>query len=118
MRRLKQKLKNKARVEGSIVERYTEEELVNFYSLYFDNVVSTKHNCLSQNEVVDPQSRADELVVFTYSAKPFGHETRTYLSDKDLKIVFTCVLLNMPEVSSYIKYVLLQVEALIYNFNQ
>ena len=111
MRRLKQKVKNKARVEGSIAERYTEEELVNFCSLYFDDVVSTKHNRLSRNEiVVDPQTRADELAVFTYPAKPFGHETTTYLTDKDLKIVSTYVLLNMPEVSSYIKYVLFQVE--------
>ena len=98
-------MKNKARVKGSIAKRYKEEKLVNFCFLYFENVVSTKHNHLSRNKVIGLQSCSDKLVVFTYLAKPFGHETMTYLSNKDLKIVSTYVLLNMPEVSSYINYV-------------
>ncbi|KAL8157439.1 hypothetical protein AgCh_002222 [Apium graveolens] len=48
---LKLKVKNKARAEGSMAERYIEEEVVHFYELYFESKVKTVHNRLRQNEV-------------------------------------------------------------------
>lgn len=106
MRKMKMKVKNKAHVEGSIAERYTEEELVNFCSLYFEDEVSTIHNRLGRNEVagVESSSNNDDLAIFTYPTKPFGGLTKYIMNENDLKIVSLYVLLNCPEVSDYIRY--------------
>ncbi|XP_074342343.1 uncharacterized protein LOC141679868 [Apium graveolens] len=50
---LKMKVKNKARPEGSMAERYIEEESVHFCSLYFEEKFKTVHNKLRCNEVTD-----------------------------------------------------------------
>lgn len=96
---MKIKVKNKARVEGSIAERYTEEELVNFCSLYFEEEVSTKHNRLGRNGVA-MQEGNNALSIFTYSARPYGCESNKTLTDIELNIISIYVLFNCPEVSS------------------
>ncbi|KAL8105144.1 hypothetical protein AgCh_029075 [Apium graveolens] len=57
---LKLKVKNKAWVEGSMAERYIEEEVVHFYELYFESKDETVHNRLRRNEV--PTSEFQMLV--------------------------------------------------------
>ncbi|XP_074324318.1 uncharacterized protein LOC141661233 [Apium graveolens] len=51
LHKVKLTVKNKACVEGSMAERYIEEELTNFCSLYFESDVATLHNRLQRNDV-------------------------------------------------------------------
>ncbi|XP_063944818.1 uncharacterized protein LOC135151139 [Daucus carota subsp. sativus] len=102
-RRMKQKVGNKAHVEGSIAERYTHEELAHFCSMYFQSSVQTHHNMLGRNEVVEDSTRNPEsLEAFTYPVKLKGAFTSYCLDENSLKVAAHYVLTNMPEVSPYI----------------
>lgn len=70
MRRLKKNMKNRARVEGSIVESYVMEELVNFCLLYFKPNVQTRHK-RRWNEVVSHEKNG-ELTAISHPIQPFG----------------------------------------------
>ncbi|XP_063946088.1 uncharacterized protein LOC108212435 [Daucus carota subsp. sativus] len=54
--KMKHKVGNKARVEGSIAEKYIYEELTHFCSMYFESEVDTVHNMLGHNMVHDISS--------------------------------------------------------------
>ncbi|CAM8992321.1 unnamed protein product [Rhodiola kirilowii] len=110
MRKMKMKVKNKARVEGSIAEQYTEEELVNFCSLYFESDVYTVHNQLRRNEVASSTTDSNLLEAYTYPVKLYSPEKDRYLDDDELKIIENYVLLNMPEVAPFLE----AFEALVY----
>ena len=102
-RRMKQKVGNKAHVEGSIAERYTHEELAHFCSMYFQSSVQTHHNMLGRNEVVEDSTRNPEsLEAFTYPVKLKGAFTSYCLDENSLKVAAHYVLTNMSEVSPYI----------------
>lgn len=102
MRRLKQKVKNRARVEGSIAESYVMEELVNFCSLYFEPNVQTKHNRLRRNEAVAHEENG-ELTAFSHPVRPFGGKKRRFLTDSEYAAATLYALVNMNEVAPYIK---------------
>ncbi|XP_074347315.1 uncharacterized protein LOC141686160 [Apium graveolens] len=63
---LKMKVTNKAHLEGSLAERYIEEECVHFCSLYFESKVETMHNRLRRYEAPkmcnDPNFEFNKLV--------------------------------------------------------
>ena len=93
---------NKARVEGSIVERYTYEELAHFYSMYFQYSVRTHQNMLGRNKVEDNTRDPGKLEAFTNPVKLKGAFTSYCLKEDSLNIATHYVLINMPEVSPYI----------------
>lgn len=100
---LKLKVKNKARVEGSIAERYIEEECVHFCSLYFDSKVATVHNQLRRNEAPQRSHDPNLLEVYIYPTLP-GQRTRDrILSDDEHRLVTYYVLINSPEVGKYLR---------------
>ncbi|XP_043807714.1 uncharacterized protein LOC110620936 [Manihot esculenta] len=69
---LKKKVKNKASVEGSIVEAYLIEENSSFCSHYFEPSISTRLNRVPRNDDgghVEPMGR---LSIFTHAGRPFG----------------------------------------------
>ncbi|XP_074352460.1 uncharacterized protein LOC141691589 [Apium graveolens] len=74
--KLKLTIKNKARVEGSMVEPYVEEELVNFCSLYFEPGVPTIHNRLQRNEAPRQNHNPHLLEAYTYPTGTIGAEKK------------------------------------------
>ena len=101
---MKDKVKNKARVEGSIAEKYVEEEMINFFSFYFRSTVETVNNVVGRNEIVIDAQDESIIEVFRYPIETSGKRVTGYLNDDDLKIAEYYVLLNTPEVQPYIRY--------------
>ena len=83
MHSLKKKVKNKARVEGSIVEAYIIEEILNFSHHYFNPNVHTKLTQIGCND--DGGGGGSELAIsiFAYPAHQFGHERCLSLIDAE-----------------------------------
>ena len=76
---LKQKVKNRAHVETSIVEAYIIEEVATFYSLYFDSNIHTRLNQLPKNDGGGELDLHGQLIVFSQLGRPFGsHRNRRY----------------------------------------
>ncbi|XP_074322753.1 uncharacterized protein LOC141659723 [Apium graveolens] len=102
---LKLKVRNKARVEGSIAERYIEEEGVHFCSLYFDSKIATMHNRLRRNEAPRQSHDPNLLEVYTYPTLPGLRNRDRILSDDEHRLVTYYVLINSPEVGKYLRLV-------------
>ncbi|XP_074347194.1 uncharacterized protein LOC141686025 [Apium graveolens] len=103
LKHMKDKVGNRARVEGSIAERYVEEEMINFSSFYFRSSINTVHNTARRNEVVVEAQEENVLEVFRYPLQTIGKHVVGYLNKSDLMIAEYYVLLNMPEVQPYIR---------------
>ncbi|XP_074351799.1 uncharacterized protein LOC141690944 [Apium graveolens] len=101
-RRMKQKVGNKARVEGSIAEKYVHEELTHFCSMYFESGVETAHNLLGRNVVDDRSRDPHKLEAFTYPVELLGAYTGYHLDVDSLHVAAHYVLTNMREVAFYI----------------
>ena len=100
--KFKQKVGNKARVEGSIAERYMEEEILNFCSFYF--ATDSIHNKIRRNEARFDGDGSEKLEVFEYPIECLGKEGSRYLTDKERKLAEEYVLLNSPEIQPYLRY--------------
>ncbi|XP_073101747.1 uncharacterized protein [Elaeis guineensis] len=103
MHELKKKVRNKAKVEGSISEAYIVEKIFNFCSLNFKPHSQTQRTKVPQNNdggYVDVQ---DRLSIFTYSDHPLGRSWKRYLSDEEIRAAELYVLLNCIEVETYIE---------------
>ena len=81
MHNLKKKVKNKARVEGSIVEAYIIEEILNFSHHYFNPNVHTKLTQIGHNDDGGDGGSKPKVSIFAYPAHEFGHERRLSLID-------------------------------------
>ncbi|KAL8133177.1 hypothetical protein AgCh_008583 [Apium graveolens] len=101
-RRMKQKVGNKARVEGSIAEKYVHEELTHFCSMYFESGVETSHNLLGRNVVDDRSRDPHKLEAFTYPVELLGAYTGDHLDVDSLHVAVRYILTNMREVAFYI----------------
>ncbi|KAL8101236.1 hypothetical protein AgCh_033202 [Apium graveolens] len=101
-RRMKQKIGNKPRVEGSIAEKYVHEELTHFCSMYFKSGVETAHNLLGRNMVDNRSREPHKLEVFTYPVELLGAYTSYHLDVDSLHVAAHYVLTNMREVAFYI----------------
>ncbi|XP_074327411.1 uncharacterized protein LOC141665331 [Apium graveolens] len=101
-RRMKQKVGNKARVEGSIAEKYVHEELTHLCSMYFESGVETANNLLGRNVVDDRSRDPHKLEAFTYPVELLGAYTGYHLDVDSLHIAAHYVLTNMREVALYI----------------
>ena len=113
--KLKQKVGNKARVEGSIAERYMEEEeILNICSFYFAS--DTIHNKVRRNEVLFDVQNSKNLEVFNYPIQSLGKEGNRYMSDDERELVEEYVLLNSPEVQPYLRYQNLTLKNMRNNF--
>ena len=91
-------------MEGSICNGYLIEEAAKFASYYFQNGDATFSRRLQQNEV--PESNVkddiDRLSVFKHQGKPIDTVGSRMLMDPEYNVAITYVLLNCPEVQSYI----------------
>ncbi|CAH1412937.1 unnamed protein product [Lactuca virosa] len=104
---IERRIRNKARVEGSIVNEHLVNELATYCSLYFDPTIETCHNREARNFA--PQSHRFSsgeapLSIFVVPSRRLYEKSgkRKPLSDKDLHKAHTYILLNCKEVNPYI----------------
>ena len=101
MHSLKKKVKNKIRVEGSIMEAYIIEEILNFSWYYFNPSVQTKLTQEGWNDDGDAEKSELKISIFAYLARELGHEIRQIFSDTELRQVETYIFLNYMKVNPY-----------------
>ena len=97
------KIKNKARVEGSIVEAYIIEEISNFSHHYFNPNMHTKLTQIGHNDDGGGGGAEPTVSIFSYPACEFGHKRRLTLTDVEFHQAHSYVLLNYSEVDPYIE---------------
>ena len=102
---MKNNVKNKARVEGSICNAYLVEEISTFCSYYFEDHVSTKirnepRNCGGESSSSIPTEDPDVLSIFKQMGRPLGKMSMRYMDDKEYNAAHTYILLNCPEVTT------------------
>ncbi|GKD72573.1 putative transposon, En/Spm-like protein, partial [Tanacetum coccineum] len=103
---LKRTVRNKARVEGSIVESYLINELSMHCSLYFDPRIETRLNREPRNFAPDIHcsSRADSrLNIFKVpSRRLFDTGTKRFLTSAEKHKAHTYILLNCEDVHPFL----------------
>ena len=100
MRILKGYVKNKARPEGCIAERYLDNECLTFCSMYMNDVDTVFNKVERKNEIMESGS---ELSVFACKGRPLGSPQKFDLSDKELEKIHTYILNNCHEMEDLIK---------------
>ncbi|KAJ9549585.1 hypothetical protein OSB04_022128 [Centaurea solstitialis] len=100
---LKRTVRNKAKVEGSIVEAYLVNELSTYCSLYFEPTVETRLNRESRNFTPQCESSDQRLSVFKTSCRSLYDKAGRHcqLEDEDMHKAHTYILLNCEEVSPF-----------------
>ncbi|KAJ9539492.1 hypothetical protein OSB04_032225 [Centaurea solstitialis] len=103
---LKRTIRNKARVEGSIVESYLVNELSTYCSLYFDPQIETRHNRESSNFAPDIPSYSgtgDQLSIFKVPSRPLFEKRgkQIILNDHEMHKIHTYILFNCEEVHPF-----------------
>ena len=101
---LKKKIKNKARVEGSIVNAYLVEETSNFMTYYFESHVATRSRRPSRHDDGGDISTGNEnLSIFTLPRRVAGRSSRRWLTDEEYNAAHLYVLLNCSEVEPFVR---------------
>ena len=104
MHTLKMKVRNKARVEGSICEAYLLEVISNFSSMYFEPQVRTRLTRPPRNdEGGDDLSDDNRLSIFKTPGRAFGSSWYRMLEDRELEAAELYILLNCAETEPYIE---------------
>ncbi|XP_050222731.1 uncharacterized protein LOC126672823 [Mercurialis annua] len=103
LRKLKKKVTNKGRVEGSISSGYLQEEIAKLASYYFAEGDPMLPVRLGRNETcdMDIDEDADRLGIFKPKGKPLRGSGRRYLEDDEIIAARTYVLLNCSEIEDY-----------------
>ncbi|KAG8375382.1 hypothetical protein BUALT_Bualt10G0094200 [Buddleja alternifolia] len=100
---LKRKVKNKARVEGSIVEAYLIEETSTFCSHFFAPEVVTRSRTIGRNDNVNQVESSSRLSVFKCLGRPFSpKDPNRTLSPPEKAAATIYIILNCPEISEYV----------------
>ncbi|KAL0313629.1 UNVERIFIED_CONTAM: hypothetical protein Sradi_5762200 [Sesamum radiatum] len=101
---LKRKVKNKARVEGSIVESYLIEETSTFCSHFFAPDVETRSRDIGRNDNVNKEGHCSSLSVFNVPGRLFGPKTPSrILTPAETAASTIYIMLNSPEIVKYIE---------------
>lgn len=108
MRKLRLKVRNKARVEGSIVEAYIVEETTNFMSIYFNKDIRTTWNKPNRynNGGTVVQNDGCTLDVFQEQGMLHGRGVPRDLSPQELNAAMLYVLTNCSMVDKFQEYVM------------
>ena len=98
------KVRNKARVEGSICETYLLEEISNFSSMYFEPQVQTLFTRPPYNdEGRDDLSDDNRLSIFKTPGRAFENSWYRMLENRELEAAELYILLNCVEIEPYIE---------------
>jgi hypothetical protein len=98
----RKKVRNKARVKGSIVEGYRVEEVSNFMSLYFADHVRTKHTRVPRHDDGGFKAPDDWLSIFSVPYRTLGRSRSRNLTREEWQAARVYALLNCAEVDKYV----------------
>ncbi|XP_050222364.1 uncharacterized protein LOC126672458 [Mercurialis annua] len=103
LRKLKKRVSNKGRVEGSISSGYLNEETAKFAAYYFSEGDPMIPERLQRNEVCDIKidDDVDRLSIFKPHGQSVGACRKRYLEDAEIVAARTYVLLNCSEIENY-----------------
>ncbi|XP_055961025.1 uncharacterized protein LOC130015269 [Mercurialis annua] len=103
LRKLKRKVTNKAKVEGSIATGYLYEEIAKFASFYFNDGDPTLPDRLQRNETRDDvvDDDVDRLSIFKPNGRPIGASKKRSLEEDEYTAAHSYILLNCPEIEHY-----------------
>ena len=100
MRTLKGYVKNNARPEGCIAERYIDKECLNFCSMYLNDVDTIYNKAERNNEMMDS---GGEFSVFSCKGRPIGGAKACVLSENEMEKIHTYILNNCQELEELIE---------------
>ncbi|XP_050207371.2 uncharacterized protein LOC126656796 [Mercurialis annua] len=105
LRRLKNNVKNKSQVEGSIANAYLVEETASFCAHYFTPTIHTRHRRVPRNDDggVDIRAVSGMLSIFKHPGRFMGQAKSRFLEQKDYDAAHTYILLNCIEAKPYIE---------------
>ena len=107
IQKIRKKVRNKARVEGSIVEAHLVEEDTNFLSLYFNpKVRSIRNKTPRYDDGASTFQSSCDLVIFQYPGRCISPRGCRDLTTEEYKVAFLYILTNVPEMDDYFVYVL------------
>jgi hypothetical protein len=98
---LKDKVKQKAKVEGSICEAYLVEEMSTFASYYYPPNVSSRMTRIPRNDDCQGSSSLPQKLIFNYPGRGAGKSQFMYLDDRDYKAAMLYILNNCEEVEPF-----------------
>jgi Domain of unknown function (DUF4218) len=102
LRKLKNNVKNKSSVEGSIVNAYLVDEASTFSSFYFEDHVTTKGTTMARNDDgIDDET--EKFSVFRNLGETFGRKENRTLEKDEFDAARIYVLLNCDEVQKYVR---------------
>ena len=103
MHDLKMKVRNKAKVEGSIAEAYILEEISTFCTMYFKTNIPTRHTRPPRYDDGGESSASNWLSIFKHSERVFRHCLTCTLDDRELHAAELYILLNCTDFESYVE---------------
>lgn len=98
-------MKNRARVEGSIVEAYIIEEVSTFCSLYFESDIETRLTRLPRNDDGGERDSSSCLSIFNHPGRPLGSQKdgRLFINDDEMTAAHRYILLNCTEIIPFVE---------------
>ena len=95
---LKQKAKNKSKLESSVAIVYLIYEIQTFGSYYFDATIPSMNSTIARNEVSYQYGPPTTFTVFQMKCTLFGQCRKCYLTQVEYDVVHLHILLNCNEV--------------------
>lgn len=102
IKKLKQKVRNKARVEGSIVEAYLVEEISHFTSLFLPDLIASSRNRPHRYAQVGPASESN-LSMFQVQGWKTGRGISRTLTFEEQKKAMIYIYTNMSEMDGFVE---------------
>ena len=106
--KLKKKVRNKARVEASIVEACLVEEATNHLSIYIyfrSNASSIRNKMPRYDDGASKFQDICDLGIFNCLGRCISPRGIRELSDEEYKVAFLYILTNVPEMDDFFTYV-------------
>jgi hypothetical protein len=104
IQQLRKKVRNKARVEGCIVEAELVEEATNFLSLYFrPHVPSVRNKVPRYDSGASTFESSCNIEIFQYHGRCSSPHGVRALSTEEYEAAFLYVLTNMSEMDEHFK---------------
>jgi hypothetical protein len=99
LKKLRVTVRNKARIEGCIVETFTCREITNFSSKYFSRANNVNAHTMWYHIVEEvPLS---EMLIFQWKGKGVGAPSAHYVTDDEWNYTLLYMYMNMEEVQQY-----------------
>jgi hypothetical protein len=102
LKKVKGKVRNKARVEASIVEGCLVDEISNFTSLYLPELISSSCNCPQRYAQSGAPSHST-LSLFQVRGWKGGRGVMRFLSIEEYKTSMIYIFTNLTEIDEYVQ---------------